>query len=230
MADLPREPVLNTPLRLSEIKRSIYGGVKFLRILDVGWEFQPAPGIIAKDIDRLGIDIRSYREPLTRAIRRVMMPSIRKNFDMGGRPEPGWDPLAEYTIKQRNGSAWPILVRSGSLRRVATSFSIWSINEQTAAIKELPSKVWYGNLHQEGYGSLENVARKQLGRGATKAAIQQKALEIFHGTSATPGAMQTKVVIPQREFAMFQEEDQDAIQEIFADWMEERADRVGRML
>jgi hypothetical protein len=40
--------------------------------------------------------------------------------------------------------------------------------------------------------------------------------------------MQSKFVIPQREFALFQDEDIEAIQEIFIVWMEKRADQVGR--
>lgn len=225
MAGLPREPILNSPLRLSEIKQSIYSGVRFDRVLYAGWSFQPAPGIVAKDIDRLGIDIRSYKEPLTKAIRLVMMPSIRKNFEQGGRPEPGWPPLAEYTIKVR-GNAWPILVRSGALKKVASSFAIWTIGQTSASIREMPTKVWYGNIHQAGYGSIGQIARKQLGPRASAQDIEDRAMQLFMG--ATPASRQSKITIPQREFALFQDEDTEKIQEIFIDWMEERADRVGR--
>jgi len=227
---LPREPIRNTPLRLSDIKYAIFGrsgrsGLRFDRVLYAGWSFHPAPGIVAKDIERLGLDIRSFRVPLVRAIRLVMMPSIRKNFEQGGRPEPGWEPLAEYTIQVR-GDAWPILVRSGALKRTASSFNVWSITETTASIRQLPTRVWYGNIHQSGYGSLMDVARRELGARAEPRDIQSRALQLFLG--ARPGRQQTKTVIPQREFALFQVQDIEAIQEIFADWMEERADRVGR--
>jgi len=230
MPGLPREPIRNGPLRLSDIKAAIYGtsmaggGLRFDRVLYAGWDFQPAPGIVAKDIDRLGIDIRSFREPLVKAIRTVMMPSIRKNFQVGGRPEP-WQALAAYTVAKRSATG-PILVRSGNLARAASSFAIWSIGETSAAIKSMPSNVWYGNLHQAGYGSIGDIARRQLGPGATLQDIQERAMELFMG--ATPAKKQTKVTIPQREFALFQQEDMEDIQEIFADWMEDRADRVGR--
>jgi phage gpG-like protein len=229
MADLPREPLINTPLRLSDIKAAIYGkggfgGLRFDRVLYAGWSFSPAPGIVAKDIDRLGLDIRSFREPLVKAIRLVVMPSIRKNFERGGRPEP-WPPLATYTISVR-GNAWPILVRSGALKRVASSFAIWTIGETSASIRSLPSKVWYGNLHQEGYGSIGQIARKQLGPRAAKQDVEARMIELFMG--ATPARQQSKIVIPQREFALFQVEDIEKIQEIFIDWVEDRADRVGR--
>jgi phage gpG-like protein len=158
-----------------------------------------------------------------------MMPSIRKNFDVGGRPEPGWEPLADYTVEVR-GSAQPILVRSGALKRTASSFNIWSIGETSAAIKQLPSTVWYGNIHQEGYGSLGQKARKLLGGQASAASVAEVASRLFEQSGATreKGRRETKFVIPQREFALFQESDIEKIQEIFADWMEDRADQVGR--
>jgi len=228
MPGLPREPIANGPLRLSEIKTAIYGrggfgGLRFDRVLYAGWAFQPAPGIVAKDIDRLGLDIRSFKEPLIKAIRTIMMPSIRKNFETGGRPP--WDALAPYTVERR-GSSGPILVRTGDLARTASSFSIWTIGQTSASIRSMPSRVWYGNVHQSGYGSIGQIARKQLGARATAQDIQERALELFMG--ATPGRQQSKIVIPQREFAMFQAQDIEAIQEIFIEWVEDRADRVGR--
>ena len=224
------EPILNSPLRLSEIKASIYGtqrkaGLRFDRVLYAGWSFQPAPGIVAKDIDKLGLDLQSFKVPLVKAIRLVMMPSIRKNFEQGGRPDPGWEPLAPYTINVR-GTAWPILVRSGALKRVASSFAIWTIGQTSASIRSMPSSVWYGNLHQAGYGSIGQIARRQLGPRATAQDIEDRAMELFMG--ATPAKKQTKITIPQREFALFQESDVEKIQEIFIDWVEERADKVGR--
>lgn len=234
MSGLPPEPIRNTPLRPSDIKYSIYGrsgrgGLRFDRVLYAGWSFHPAPGIVAKDIDRLGLDIRSYKVPLVKAIKLVMMPSIRKNFEAGGRPEPGWEPLAEYTIQVR-GDAWPILVRSGALKKVASSFAIWTIGETSASIRQLPSKVWYGNIHQEGYGSIGQKARKLLGAGASAKSVAEVAARLFEqaGKTREKGKKETKFVIPQREFALFQREDVEKIQEIFIEWMEDRADRVGR--
>jgi phage gpG-like protein len=230
MPDLPREPLRNTPLRPSDIKFAIYGrggraGLQFQRVLFAGWEFSPAPGIVAKDINRLGLDIRSFREPLAKAIKLVMMRSIRRNFEVGGRPEPGWEPLAEYTINVR-GDAWPILVRSGALKRIASSFGIWSIGETSAAIKALPAKVWYGNIHQEGYGSIGMRARKILGQLATPKRVAALVEQLSR--QAERGGRVSTFVIPQREFALFQTEDIEKIQEIFIEWMEDRADQVGR--
>lgn len=48
--------------------------------------FTPSMGIMARRVDKLGLDIRSFREPLKRAIRNVVIPSIAENFAVGGRP------------------------------------------------------------------------------------------------------------------------------------------------
>jgi phage gpG-like protein len=228
--DFTSPPPRGIPLRPSEIKYAVYGrsgrgGLRFDRVLYAGWSFYPAPGIVAKDVKKLGLDLQSFRVPLTSAIKLVVIPSIRKNFAVGGRPEPGWEPLAEYTIKVR-GTAWPILVRSGALKRAATSFSIWTVGKESASIRSLPSSVWYGNLHQAGYGSLGSIARRELGAMASREDIEERVHELFMG--ARPPHKQTKFVIPQREFAMFQEQDVEKIQEIFVEWMEAQADKVGR--
>jgi phage gpG-like protein len=224
MPFMPREPKFNTPLRLSDIKVAIYRGLRFDRVLYAGWMLNPSIGLVAKDIERLGIDIRSFRVPLSRAVSEVMTRSIRRNFDVGGRPDP-WAPLADYTVEVR-GTSEPILVRSGRLRRIASQFNIWTITQTSASIRSLPESIWYGNIHQAGYGSLMDIARKELGAQATLRDIKVRALQLMMG--ARPPGRQTKFVIPQRQFILFQEVDIEAIQEIFINWMEDRADRVGR--
>lgn len=232
MTGVPPPPGRNStgPLRPSDIKYAIYGqrgvgGIRFDRVMYAGWSFYPAPGIMARDVNKLGLELESFKEPLRTAIKMVMIPSIRKNFRVGGRPEPGWDPLAPYTIEVR-GNAWPILIRSGALMKAATSFSIWTITKETASIREMPTRVWYGNIHQGGYGSIGSIARRELGAGAAQEDIEQRMMELFLG--ARPPSRQSKFVIPQREFALFQEEDIVKIQEIFIEWMEAKADKVGR--
>lgn len=227
----------NAPLRLSQIKWAIYGrgggsvgrGLRFQRVLYAGWDFYPAPGIVAKDINKLGLELRSFRLPLVTAIRSIMERSIYQNFEQGGRPVP-WQALSDYAVQVR-GSAEPILVRSGALRDVASSFEVWTITDNDASIRSLPTRVWYGNLHQSGYGSIGSTARRLLGGRASAEDIQALSNRLSMGLSSqgarAPG-QQSKFVIPQREFAMFQEEDVEAIQEIFIEWMERRADNVGR--
>lgn len=110
-------------------------------------DFSPSPAIIAASIDKLGMDIRSFREPLKRAIKEVMIPSFRQNFAQGGRP--AWKPLSPVTVKLR-GSAGPVLVRSGRLKRTMGQQNIWTVTKEHAVIRRLPQHSWYGHLHQAG--------------------------------------------------------------------------------
>jgi phage gpG-like protein len=123
--------------------------VRGLRVdVDLKFDFQPSIGLSAKRIDKLGMDIRSFREPLKRSIQQVMAPSFKMNFRVGGRPE-HWQPLSEAAVEMR-GSATPVLIRSGRLMRTIQQFNIWSINETSAAITNLPDKIWYGKIQQAG--------------------------------------------------------------------------------
>jgi phage gpG-like protein len=110
--------------------------------------FSPSIGISARNLDKFGMDIRSFREPLKRSIQQVLAPSFRKNFDAQGRPVK-WAPLAEFTVEKR-GSSEPILDRSGLLKRTIQQLNIWSLDSEKAAITDLPQKIWYGKLHQAG--------------------------------------------------------------------------------
>lgn len=130
--------------------------------IDTGlrFAFQPSIGISARRIDTLGLNIKSFREPLKRSIQQVIAPSFRKNFEVGGRPDP-WEPLSDVTIDIR-GSAEPILVRSGTLKKTMQQFNIWTVDTKKAALLDLPAKIQYGKIHQAGYG--------RRGSGQAKAA------------------------------------------------------------
>lgn len=136
--------------------------------------------ILAADLDRLGFDIRSFKEPLTKSVKQVIIPSIRENFDSGGRPE--WDQLAASTIatRLRQGyGIWPPLTKTGALKKKATVFANWTISRDSAIMKE--PKIKYAKYHQSGTSKM-----------------------------------------PQRAFAMIQDEDEDDIETIFRIWLEER--------
>jgi phage gpG-like protein len=118
-------------------------------------EFRPSPFMMAAGFDTLGANVKSYKEPLTRAIKKVMIPSIRKTFETEGRGD--WTPLQQHTIENRQWEGYPagpILQRSGALMRVAGQFNIWTVNGPAgeAYIASVPSKVWYGAIHQGGIG------------------------------------------------------------------------------
>lgn len=119
------------------------------------FDFKPSIGIVAKNVDRFGLDIRSFREPLKRSAQKVLGPSFQKNFDEGGRPQ-SWEPWSEATVEIRDRMGvvgGNLMVRSGKLRRVAGQLNIWTITPTAATIKNLPDSVWYGRLHQAGFKS-----------------------------------------------------------------------------
>jgi phage gpG-like protein len=217
----------------SQIAASI-DGIRFDKAI-TGFEFKPSLGIVAKQIDTLGADIRSMREPLKRSIREVMIPSFATNFATGGRPT--WDALSESTVKMR-GSDRPILIRTGALAKVMSQQNIWSVTTTSATIRSLPAKVWYGTVQQGGHGGgslaagnwfakYQNAAKKMLGGEASDHEVNAAAFNMFDKRLVTHGLAPADVTIPARPFAVFQEEDIDAIQIVFAEWLEARLQRVG---
>jgi len=228
MAGLPREPLGTSDLRHSEFIAALMGLRMDAEIRIPEWDLEPSIGIAAGRIKRLGLDIRSFKEPLTTAIKTVVIPSIRKNFDEGGRPTP-WEPLAEFTIKMRHYQAWPILRRTGALRKAATQFNIWTVSTTSAAIRSLPQKVWYGYVHQAGYGSFSlftTEASKRLGPGASQKDVNNEAFKLMDAVRGEGRA--AAIHIPARPFIMFQQEDFEKITAVFYEWMVSRAERVGR--
>lgn len=199
----------------------------------VSFEFSPSIGILARDIDKLGIDIRSFREPLTRAIKEVMIPSIKKNFDAEGRPS--WEPLSEATMNIRGdqGSGGKILDRSGRLKRRMQQQTRWTITEESASIQDLPQDIWYGRIHQEGLGGIRTRVGRTLkaNPGMSPAQASKRVManidrDILSGKARTHSTSN----IPARPFVMFQDEDIDGIYEVFQTWLEERAIRAGWVL
>jgi phage gpG-like protein len=220
----------------------IIGRIRFGANVD-NFEFQPSIAIVAKDLRDLAMGLSDFTVPLTKSIGQVMIPSISQNFRQGGRPT--WTPLAQTTIEKhrlkKGYGPKPILVRSGRLRDTATSFSIWSINKVSAVIKQLPPQVWYGNVHQEGYGALgasgtswfkpyQRRAVQLLGTEASRLAVQRKAWDIFDQALLARGPRVGKgsVEIPQRRFVVYQDKDITDIQQVFYDWMDELIVRLGK--
>lgn len=202
-------------------------------ITDLSWSFRPSIGIVARDVSRFGIAIQNQREPLIKAVREVMQPSIRKNFRQRGRPTK-WQPLAPFTLQRKGmegiSDGDKPLHRTGKLEKGAASFRIWTISDNSATVKNLPQNIWYGAIHQEGHGGFApfmSAAQKNLGKGANFRDVVRHAFELLDEARGGPQGHR-KVVIPQRRFIMFQDDDLDDIQEIFADWLEREARRVGR--
>lgn len=146
-----------------------------------------------------------------------MTKSIRENFAAQGRPE-AWPELSEATWRRRAGEGWSgggILLKSGALQRVASQQNIWTISATSATVRDLPQKVWYGKVHQAGMeqaGSSSGAKVRRKGRGGI--IIFEKNLSGDKGRGY--------VSIPQRQFLLIQDEDRDAILEIFGDWLDKK--------
>ena len=180
--------------------------------VSIDMAFEPSIGIMARRIDKLGLDIRSFREPLRRAVKQVVIPSIRTNFDVGGRPS--WAPLSPRTLEQKRGRQK--LVESGKLRRVMGYLKIWDIDRDRAMITDLPQEVWYGKLHQGGFGGATitspGVVNPLTGR---------------RGPSITEFASGEGYSVPARPFIMIQPEDEPQIERVFEEWLQERIVAAG---
>ena len=174
----------------------LISGLKTAKGIDI--QFTPSLAIIAGRLDKLGLDIRSFKEPLRRSIKQVVIPSIRKNFASGGRPK--WQALAPSTVDRKGSSK--ILEDTGALKRVMGQINIWTITRSYAIITDLPDNVWYGKVHQAGLG--KTVAIKNV---ATKRAV---------ANVAESGG------IPARPFVLLQKSDERAIESVFRHWLDER--------
>jgi phage gpG-like protein len=139
----------------------------------------PHPTIIASALGAMGDAVGKFREPLTKAIKNVVRPSIETNFEAGGRPP--WAGHSGDTRTEQRGRG--ILILSGALMAQAGQLEDWTVDD-TSAEMGLSESVWYGYVHEEGGGR--------------------------NGTT------------PQREWALFQPEDIDNIEEIFGDWLDKQ--------
>lgn len=209
----------------SDINRAVFkglgtrSGVTSAMAPTLGITFEPTLVIAAGRIDKLGVDIRSFREPLERAIKQVIIPSIGMNFDQGGRPE--WEGHSAGTEEIRSRLRKPlgaVLVTTGALKRGAMQFNNWKVGRGAAVMSDLPARVWYGKVHQKGYEGKTMAARVKAAGGNAATAL----------TVAIGDALASKsrghVVppIPARPFVMLQPEDEDRITEVFIEWLGER--------
>lgn len=125
--------------------------------IEIAGNFARDAFILAADLDQLGYNIRSFKDPLTRSVRQVILPSIRENFESGGRPE--WQQLAASTIatRLRDGyGIWPPLTKTEALKKKAVVFANWVITRDSATMKE--PKIKYAKYHQRGTSKMPQRA------------------------------------------------------------------------
>lgn len=166
-------------------------------------KFTPSMAIVAGSVDKLGLDIRSFREPLKQSLKEVILPSIKKNFDVEGRPS--WDPLSPFTLAQKEQGSG-ILVRSGRLKRVMGYQNNWKLTKDYLVLEDLPQSVWYGKVHQKGIKGASHTIKN---------ALTGKESGSFDDTG-----------LPARPFVALQPSDRKAIESIFRHWLDMRMKRA----
>jgi phage gpG-like protein len=178
--------------------------------MGITMEMDPGPLIIVASFEKLGMDIRSFKEPLERSVKEVIAPSLQKNFDVMGRPD-RWQELAEatYAIKSRLGfgNASRILMRTGLLRRVAGQLNAWDIDGQEGIAKMALPRAEYGYIHQNGAGSGGNALYRRKSR------TTGRIVETEVGSQG---------YVPQRIWALIQKEDEANIEKVFGKWLDDR--------
>jgi phage gpG-like protein len=114
----------------------------------------PNSRVIGGSLGAVAKGFRTYRLPLEQSVRRVAIPSITENFEVGGRPP--WEPHADSTVERRDrqgtlgGEPQDILIETGRLFGDATKLARWTITGDEAYISNLPSRSAYGRFHQTG--------------------------------------------------------------------------------
>lgn len=99
-------------------------------------------------LENMRREFRNFREPLKRSVRQVLVPGIKLNYRVEGRPP--WLPLAPETVRRRKGKAHPILVRTGLMRRRSTQINVWHVDRHRAWPRFIDFKATYARYHQGG--------------------------------------------------------------------------------
>lgn len=189
-----------------QLQASVRGGLSF------NMSFIPPLAVVAGRINTLGTGISTFDEPLRRAIKEIVIPSIQTNFDVGGRP--AWQPMSGETpgIAARMGSpVRKLLVRTGALKGAMGEVSSWNITNESASLY-IPLDVWYGYIHQAGFA----------GKGGGQSAKGKSFQWIVKNASKDMPVS----AIPQRPFAVLQPEDEADIQDMFMEWLGEKIEEA----
>jgi len=111
-------------------------------------DMEPPAIVLASEFTRLGLNIQSFKDPLKQSVEEVAAPSIRENFEQGGRPT--WEPPAEATLDHSGYDGHPLLIDTGALEEAASSTDIWQVSKTEASILPIDSWTDYGGFHEGG--------------------------------------------------------------------------------
>ena len=111
--------------------------------------FNPSIALLEVQFENLAKNIKSFKVPLDRMIREVMIPHIQNQFQTDG--QGSWKPLAEFTVNKKGFD--DILLETGKLEKEARFIKNWTVNGPagTATLDNLNQSVGYGYYHQTGF-------------------------------------------------------------------------------
>lgn len=203
---------------MKSVRRSVNNGVDFNAAVSSTWI--PPLSIIVERLNTLGTGVHDMKKPLTEAVQKVIIPSIQKNFEVGGRPS--WQPLSDGTHEVRANmqdiDSSSILVKTGTLRSAMQDIHLWNITETEAVLGNLPDNIWYGYIHQGGFEGTGS-GKKVSASGKTVLQIIQDRMKLDGQERHVPG-------IPERPFAVLQDEDEYEIMGIFEEWLGEEIEKA----
>lgn len=98
---------------------------------------------------RLARQLGNMNDPLVRSIKKVVIPSMIRNYMLQGRPS--WQPHAESTLERRIPKGFPrLLLDTERMARISTSWPIWKVTPTEANMEFLDTVVPYAKYHQTG--------------------------------------------------------------------------------
>lgn len=198
----------------SALAGSVSSGLSLVGVeIDPRHNFVRGAYILANDIDKLSMSFKSFKEPLTKSLNDVIIPSIEANFAAQGRP--GWQPLSPNTIRDRirkGYGAGPILQRTGRLMKEATRKNIWEVSSDMLKLRTVyfDQKVPYAQYHQLGANT--------RGSGGGK-------LKKFVGSAGSKLSVPKVGFLPARPFVQLTMDEEVEIATIFMAFMNEKVDK-----
>ncbi len=111
-----------------------------------------ALNLLEKDLRDLSRDLAGanrMRQPLLEIAKEVLIPSINKNFQVGGRPK-RWEsvsPISTYRTAHPGGG--PPLWVTGKMKSAATKMARFKIKNNVMTYGYFPPTVWYAMVHDQ---------------------------------------------------------------------------------
>jgi phage gpG-like protein len=134
--------------------------------LQIEWEGRSAADFARQF--KVAANVTNFKPALLAIGKTVISPSVRKNFEAGGRPQ--WLPLAPSTIerKARAGAPDPskVLVHSGRMASAAADSSAYQVTKDKLVAAPFATRYWV--YHQRGQGVPQRIMMSLQAADRTK--------------------------------------------------------------